>query len=665
MRKRPGMYIGSTGPRGLHHLVFEVVDNSVDEALAGHATAIEVRLLADGSVSVSDDGRGIPCDVHAKTGRPALETVLTVLHAGGKFGDSGYKVSSGLHGVGVSVVNALSTSMQVEVRRDGVLHSMAFAQGKVSDDMTTCPLVLIEDGGSAYGPASGTCVRFQPDPTIFKAGTDFDFETLATRFDEQAYLNAGLNITLHDERPRKAGRGAAGAAAGGEQAAGGSGAAALGGGANSLSATHADANGAHAGGGADEDDDEADDEAVIEESFKRGGMGSDAVPPPANGGAAAAVVEAAAMAAANGEASAQVVPPPPQQQQQASPPPQQAPLAKGRTRVFCHEGGISEYVAHICAGKRPLLADGEPIISIETTLRGVAVDVAMQWNADMYTDSILGFANGVFTPQGGTHVDGLKASVTRVLNSQARSSGKLKEKASNLAGDFLREGLCAIISVKMQEAEFEGQTKNRLGNPEVRGIVSEVLTEALQEFFTRRPKALIAIFDKAAAAAKAAEAAKAARDLVRRKTVLGSSVLPGKLADCSNSDPAESEIFIVEGDSAGGSAKQGRRRDTQAILPLRGKILNVEKADDAAMYGNNEIQALITALGLGIKGEEFDAAQLRYHRIILMTDADVDGAHIRTLLLTFLYRYKRDLINDGFVYIAYPPLYKVAHPTDP
>ena len=631
------MYIGSTGPRGLHHLVFEVVDNSVDEALAGHATAIEVRILADGSISVSDDGRGIPCDVHAKTGRPALETVLTVLHAGGKFGDSGYKVSSGLHGVGVSVVNALSSMMEVQVRRSGTLHSMRFERGKVAQEMTTQPLVLNGHGegggegggggGATSGATSGTTVRFLPDPTIFKAGVNFDFETLATRFDEQAYLNAGLNITLTDERPpqaRKVGTSASSKAA------------ALAGASSHAEATHA------------AEDDDVD--GGIEERFQRGGGG--------DGDPAAAAVAAAASAAepgvdvvggGGGGGGAPAAPAAPAAVNGAT---------KAKTRVFCHVGGIAEYVEHICSGKRPLLEE-PTTISICSTVRGVSVDVALRWNADMYTDSILGFANGVFTPQGGTHVDGLKASVTRVVNALARSSGKLKEKQSNLPGDFLREGLCAIISVKLQEAEFEGQTKNRLGNPEVRGVVSEIVTEALQEFFTRRPKALIAIFDKAAAAAKAAEAAKAARDLVRRKTVLGSSVLPGKLADCSNNDPAESEIFIVEGDSAGGSAKQGRRRDTQAILPLRGKILNVEKSDDAAMYGNNEIQALITALGLGIKGEEFDASQLRYHRIIIMTDADVDGAHIRTLLLTFLYRYKRELVNEGFVFIAYPPLYKV------
>ena len=587
VRKRPGMYIGSTGPRGLHHLVYEVVDNSIDEALAGHATRVDVRLCADGSVEIADDGRGIPCDVHAKTGRPALETVLTVLHAGGKFGDSGYKVSSGLHGVGVSVVNALSSSMDVSVRRAGKLHQIRFERGLVAEEMSVMPLTDV-----APGPKSGTTVKFTPDPTIFKAGVGFDFETLATRFDEQAYLNAGLNITMHDERPKKPRQTVV------------------------VDAAAADAKAAM---GAAEEEMEEEEAPTLDDDEEPLHVGSRDRMPDANGAAS----------------------------------------GKVKTKVFCHEGGIAEYVGHICASKTPLFQDGESTIEIATNLRGVAVDVALRWNSDMYSDSILGFANGVHTPQGGTHIDGLKAAVTRVLNSQARASGKIKEKAPNLSGDFLREGLCCIVAVKMAEAEFEGQTKNRLGNPEVRAIVSEVVTEALTEFTQKRPKALAAIIDKASAAAKAAEAAKAARDLVRRKTVLGSSVLPGKLADCSSTDPAESEVFIVEGDSAGGSAKQGRKRETQAILPLRGKILNVEKSDDAAMYGNNEIQALVTALGLGIKGEEFNPSQLRYHRIILMTDADVDGAHIRTLLLTFLYRYQRALITDGFVYIAYPPLYKV------
>jgi len=544
VRKRPGMYIGSTGARGLHHLVYEVVDNSVDEALAGHATAIEVELHADGRVTVQDDGRGIPCDLHAKTGRPALETVLTVLHAGGKFGgeDTGYKVSAGLHGVGISVVNALSERLDVEVARGGQRHTMAFAKGLVVGDMSSEPLV--EGSG---GRTSGTAVTFLPDPTIFPSAGELSFETLATRFDEQAFLNAGLNITLVDWR------------------------------------------GVAASDGGD------------------GGDGSGAP----------------------------------------------------RVQECCHLGGLEEYVALICKEKTPLLQDGEPSIVVRQERKGVVIDVAMRWSADQYNDQMVSFANGVHTPNGGTHVDGFKAAITRVLNAEARSAGKRTEKQSSLPGDFLREGLSAVLSVQLREPEFEGQTKSRLGNPEVRAIVSEVVGEALGRQMQLRPKALAAIIDKATSAAKAAEAAKAARDLVRRKTVLGSTVLPGKLAECASKRADDAEIFIVEGDSAGGSAKQGRQRQTQAVLPLRGKVLNVEKADDASMYANTEIQALITALGLGIKGEGFDPSQLRYHRIIIMTDADVDGAHIRTLLLTFLYRYKREVVEGGYVYIAFPPLYKL------
>jgi len=528
VRKRPGMYIGSTGARGLHHLVYEVVDNSVDEALAGHATAIEVELHADGRVTVQDDGRGIPCDLHEKTGRPALETVLTVLHAGGKFGgqDAGYKVS------------ALSERLEVEVARGGKRHTMAFAKGVVLRDMSTEP--LLEGGG---GRTSGTAVTFLPDASIFASAGELSFETLATRFDEQAFLNAGLNITLIDWRQMSGGEGE--------------------------------------GGGP-------------------------------------------------------------------------------RVQECCHLGGLEEYVALICKEKTPLLTDtDQPSIVVRQERKNVVIDVAMRWSADQYNDQIVSFANGVHTPNGGTHVDGFKGAITRVLNAEARSAGKRNEKQASLPGDFLREGLSAVLAVQLREPEFEGQTKSRLGNPEVRAIVSEVVGEALSRQMQLRPRALAAIIDKATSAAKAAEAAKAARELVRRKTVLGSTVLPGKLAECASKRADDAEIFIVEGDSAGGSAKQGRQRQTQAVLPLRGKVLNVEKADDASMYANTEIQALITALGLGIKGDGFDPSQLRYHRIIIMTDADVDGAHIRTLLLTFLYRYKREVVEGGYVYIAFPPLYKL------
>eukprot|EP00326_Haptolina_ericina_P038438 CAMPEP_0181248790 /NCGR_PEP_ID=MMETSP1096-20121128/45376_1 /TAXON_ID=156174 ORGANISM="Chrysochromulina ericina, Strain CCMP281" /NCGR_SAMPLE_ID=MMETSP1096 /ASSEMBLY_ACC=CAM_ASM_000453 /LENGTH=452 /DNA_ID=CAMNT_0023346019 /DNA_START=448 /DNA_END=1806 /DNA_ORIENTATION=- len=445
--------------------------------------------------------------MHTKTGKSALETVLTVLHAGGKFGDSGYKVSSGLHGVGISVVNALSETLHVSVLRAGQRNTIEFRKGAVSQPLQSKALQ------DAVG-ATGTQVYFSPDRSIFKTDVQFDFDTLSKRFNEQAYLNAGLKIELVDER-----------------------------------------------------------------------------------------------------------------------------LAPFREEMFCHRGGISEYVETICEGKTALVEEPS-VFFTSRTVRNVIVEIALRWNSDMYSDSIISFANGVHTANGGTHTDGLKSALTRVLNAQARISGKLKDKSANLAGDFIREGLCAIVSVKMQEAEFEGQTKNRLGSPEVRGIVNEVTAEFLTAELQRRPKVLAAIVEKAMSAAKAAEAAKAARDLVRRKSVLGSSVLPGKLADCSSSVPSESEVFIVEGDSAGGSAKQGRKRDFQAILPLRGKILNIEKCEDAAMYSNTEIQALITCLGLGIKGDAFNVEQLRYHRVIIMTDADVDGAHIRTLLLTFLFRYQ-------------------------
>ena len=460
VRKRPGMYIGSTGPRGLHHLVFEVVDNSIDEALAGYATHIEIRLLADGSISISDDGRGIPCDVHAKTGRPAIETVLMVLHAGGKFGDAGYTVSSGLHGVGVSVVNALSSAMNVTVRRQGNEHRIAFAQGKLAQEMSVTPLPPAEAG------RTGTTVVFQPDPLIFKGGIDFDFETLATRFDQQAYLHAGLNITMWDERT---------AAARVER---------------SVSMSSSSSSSGGGGGGGEHEGDQHEIEIEIEIEGPR-------------------TVDPRSMETLEAEWSADAA----DTSTQLRAPTR--PRGGARHRVFCHQGGIAEYVEHICMSKTPLLDEPETLV-VTAQHRGVGVDIALRWNADMYSESLLGFANGVHTPQGGTHVDGLKSAIMRVLNAHGRTSGKLKEKSPNLPGDFLREGLVAIVSVRLQEAEFEGQTKNRLGNPEVRSIVSEVVTEALNEVCVRRPKALAAILDKAMAAAKAAEAAKAARELVRR-----------------------------------------------------------------------------------------------------------------------------------------------------
>lgn len=524
VRKRPGMYIGSTGPKGLHHLVYEVVDNSVDEALAGFCTHIEVDLQADGSVTVTDNGRGIPTGIHAKTGKSALETVMTVLHAGGKFGgdSGGYKVSGGLHGVGVSVVNALSAQVEVTVWREGQEFRQQFERGKPVSTLSSTPL---------QAERRGTSVRFLPDAEIFKETREFDFVTLTNRLRELAYLNAGVQISLRDHR-------------------------------------------------------------------------------------------------------------------------RESP----RIETFCYLGGIREYVSYLNRDKQPL---HEEVIYVQGERHHVAIEVALQWCADAYADNVLGFANNIRTVDGGTHLEGLKAVLTRTMNNLARKRNKLKEQDANLAGEHIREGLAGVISIKVPDPEFEGQTKTKLGNTEVRGIVDSLVGEILTEFLEMRPQVADAILDKAIQAYQAAEAARRARELVRRKSVLESSTLPGKLADCSSRDPKESELFIVEGDSAGGSAKQARDRRFQAILPLRGKIINIEKTDDARVYKNTEIQALIMAIGLGIKGEEFDVAKLRYHRVILLTDADVDGAHIRTLLLTFFYRYQRPIVELGHIYIGCPPLYKL------
>lgn len=527
VRKRPGMYIGTTGPRGLHHLVYEVVDNSIDEALAGYCTHIEVELNADGSCTVTDDGRGIPTDVHPQTGKSALETVLTVLHAGGKFGGGGYKVSGGLHGVGVSVVNALSEWLEVTIWRNNKVHTQRYERGNALADLKAAP---------SKENRTGTRVSFKPDAQIFTTTTEFDYNTLASRLRELAYLNAGVKISFIDNR---------------------------------LELLKSDT---------------------------------------------------------------------------------------PKVEVYEYKGGIKEYVAYMNSDKQSL---HDEIIFVQGERNNVQVEVALQWCTDAYSDNLLGFANNIRTVDGGTHLEGLKTVLTRTLNSVARKRNKIKENESNLSGEHVREGLTAVISVKVPEPEFEGQTKTKLGNTEVRGIVDSLVGEVLSEYLEFHPNVVDNILDKAIQAFKAAEAARHARELVRRKSVLESSPLPGKLADCSSRDPAESEIYLVEGDSAGGSAKQGRDRRFQAILPLRGKILNIEKTDDSKIYKNNEIQSLITALGLGVKGEEFDASALRYHRIIIMTDADVDGAHIRTLLLTFFYRYQKALVQDGFIYIACPPLYKV------
>ena len=524
VRKRPGMYIGSTGPKGLHHLVYEVVDNSIDEALAGFCTHIEVDINTDGSITVTDDGRGIPTGIHHKTGKSALETVMTVLHAGGKFGDGGYKVSGGLHGVGVSVVNALSKLVEVTVWRDKKIYVQCYERGKPQGK-------LVVEPNKEDPKRTGTSVHFVPDETIFTETTVFEYEILAKRLKELAYLNAGIKITFTDNR--------------GEEI---------------------------------------------------------------------------------------------------------------RQDIFCYEGGIKEYVDYMTREKDPLHQD---IIYVNKEKKGVTVEVALQWCIDAYSDNLLGFANNIRTIDGGTHLEGLKTVLTRTMNSFARKRNKLKENDSNLGGENIREGLTGVVSVKVPDPEFEGQTKTKLGNTEVRGIVDSIVGEVLNEYLEFNLSVGDSIIEKAVQSFKAAEAARHARELVRRKSVLESSPLPGKLADCSSRDPEESEIFLVEGDSAGGSAKQGRDRRFQAILPLRGKIINIEKTDDTKIYRNNEIQSMITALGLGIKGEEFDPAQLRYHRIVIMTDADVDGAHIRTLILTFFFRYQRELVDQGYIYIACPPLYKL------
>jgi len=528
VRKRPGMYIGSTGPRGLHHLVYEVVDNSVDEALAGHCDHIEIILKADGSASISDNGRGIPTDIHPTTGKSALETVLTVLHAGGKFGSGGYKVSGGLHGVGISVVNALSEWVDVTVFRDGNEFNQRFEKGISKGELTSRKQNL-------KNRKTGTKIIFKPDTTIFTGGIEFEYSILSSRLRELAYLNGGVKIVFRDERIR-----------------------------------------------------------LKNNDFKE--------------------------------------------------------------EIYFYQGGIKEYVEYMNQEKDSIHPE---IIYVDSQKDNVYVEAALQWCSDVYSDNILGFANNIRTIDGGTHIEGLKTVLTRTFNNFAKKRSKRKEADKNLAGENIREGLTVVLSVKVPDPEFEGQTKTKLGNTEVRGIVDSLIGESLSNYMEFNPSVLDLILEKAIQSFNAAEAARRARELVRRKSVLESSTLPGKLADCSSRDPSESEIYIVEGDSAGGSAKQGRDRKFQAILPLRGKILNIEKTDDSRIYKNTEIQSLITALGLGIKGEEFDIKSLRYHRVVIMTDADVDGAHIRTLLLTFFYRYQKELVERGYIYIACPPLYKV------
>ena len=533
VRKRPGMYIGSTGERGLHHLVYEVVDNSVDEALAGYASRIQVTLLPDGSVRVVDDGRGIPVDEHPVEKRPAVEVVLTVLHAGGKFGGSGYAVSGGLHGVGVSVVNALSTRLDVEIKRDGVVYTQSYKWGVPTADLAT----------SGSSDSTGTTVTFWADGDIFET-THYDFTTLARRFQEMAFLNKGLTIELIDER--------------------------------------------------------------------------EAVPNP--------------------EA-----------------PDDGAEIARAVT--YRYEGGIADFVRHINATKgvaNPTVIE----LSHENEQQTMSVEVAMQWNST-YAESVYTFANTINTTEGGTHEEGFRSALTSLVNKFAREWGVLKEKDANLSGEDVREGLTAIVSVKLTEPQFEGQTKTKLGNTEMRTFVQKVVNEQLGGWFEKNPAEGKEIARKSVNAATARIAARKARDLARnRKGLLGGAGMPGKLIDCSSREPEECEIFIVEGDSAGGSARQGRDPRVQAILPIRGKILNVEKARIDKVLQNNEVQALVSALGTGVQ-DEFDINRLRYHKVVLMADADVDGQHITTLLLTLLFRFMRPLVDLGYVYLSQPPLYKI------
>lgn len=516
VRKRPGMYIGGTGRDGLHHLIKEIADNSIDEAIAGHATEVSVRLLADGGIEVSDDGRGIPVDIHPKTGKSTLETVLTILHAGGKFGGGGYKVSSGLHGVGLSVVNALSNKVVAQVYKDGIIYQQSYEKG--------VPTSELEKVGKTN--KTGTTIAFWPDDTIFQE-TDIDYQWVVDYLRHQAYLTKGVRTVVFDERTQ------------------------------------------------DE-------------------------------------------------------------------------------YCFYFEGGIQSYVRHLNLGKDVV---GDKVFYVEKEIENVGVEIALQYN-DSFNETVKAFANNVYNPDGGTHMIGFRAALTRVINDYARKNSILKEKEDNLSGDDVREGLTSVILVKIPDPQFEGQTKNKLGNPEIRGYVEKVMAEYFSYYLEENPAVAKGIIGKALLAARARKAARAARDSIIRKGVLDGASMPGKLSDCSSKDPSNSELYIVEGDSAGGSAKSGRDSKTQAILPLRGKVLNVERARLDKMLANNEIISLIKALGVGID-EQFDMSGLRYHRIIIMTDADVDGSHISTLLLTFFFRYMAPVIEGGYLYLAKPPLFQI------
>ena len=579
VRKRPGMYIGSTSSRGLHHLVYEIVDNSVDEALAGHCDTIDVCINPDNSVTVVDNGRGIPVGINQKAGIPAVEVVFTVLHAGGKFGGGGYKVSGGLHGVGASVVNALSEWLEVEIYSEGKVYKQRYEKGH------TC--YSLKEVGICPEDKTGTKITFKPDPDIFQETTVYDYDILKTRLREMAFLTKGLRIILRDDRSEE------------EQRIDTS--------LNKL---------------LDRAYEDAElQKAELEETTEK-----------------------------DDQSSAEEKDMPAEEKAEHSP----SVEKKQRVMEFYYEGGIKEFVTYLNKSKEALY---EQVLYFEGSKNDVYVEVAFQHN-DSYTESVYSFVNNINTPEGGTHLQGFRNAITKTFNDYARGAKLLKENETNLSGEDIREGLTAIISVKIEEPQFEGQTKQKLGNSEARSAVDSIVSEQLTYFLELNPGIAKTICEKSILAQRAREAARKARDLTRRKTALEGMALPGKLADCSDKDPKNCEIYIVEGDSAGGSAKTARARATQAILPLRGKILNVEKARLDKIYANAEIKAMITAFGTGIH-EDFDITKLRYHKIIIMTDADVDGAHISTLLLTFLYRFMPQLIKEGYVYLAQPPLYKL------
>ena len=605
VRKRPGMYIGTTSSRGLHHLVYEIVDNSVDEALAGYCDTIDVTINEDNSITVIDNGRGIPVGINHKAGLPAVEVVFTILHAGGKFGGGGYKVSGGLHGVGASVVNALSDWLEVEISQDGKVYKQRYERGHVC-----YPLKQI---GTCSTEKTGTKVSFLPDATIFTETTVYDFDVLKRRLREMAFLTKGLRIILRDSRMDEE----AVLEQGGESGLGAE--ALISDSANdSMEKEHEEKQISELLRRAEEDKE-------LQDAEEKGVSSNGEAPKGKTGGH---IGKIHTVKLENGK--------------------------KQKVIEFYYEGGIKEFVSYLNKSKEPLY---ENILYFEGMKNNVAVEVAFQHN-DSYNESVFSFVNNINTPEGGTHLMGFRNAVTKTFNDYARGSKLLKDSEQNLTGEDIREGLTAIVSVKIEDPQFEGQTKQKLGNSEARNAVDSIVSEQLTYFLEQNPIVAKTICEKSILAQRAREAARKARELTRRKTALDSMTLPGKLADCSDKDPKNCEIYIVEGDSAGGSAKTARDRATQAILPLRGKILNVEKARLDKIYGNAEIKAMITAFGTGIH-EDFDITKLRYDKIILMTDADVDGAHISTLLLTFLYRFMPELIKQGHVYLAKPPLYKL------